>query len=141
QAAPAIHPAGQQAGLSAAVAGWLDRVAQAVAPPGAGTPGSKPRPNQRHLYYVLDHSNAPTGDGAAARVRPVSVRLRKDGSVAEEKPYDIENAFRPQAQRASFLTEDDIAILGDLKWLGHTGGHGHRIDVPLGSDAVSLRAL
>jgi hypothetical protein len=33
--------------------------------------------------------------------RLVTVRLRKDGSVTDEKPYDPENVTRPKEQRAN----------------------------------------
>ncbi|HEY1243278.1 MAG TPA: DEAD/DEAH box helicase [Hyphomicrobiaceae bacterium] len=130
----------QQMALSPAVTRWLDRLAAAASghPPGAA-PASKP--NQRVLCYVLNDHQAPADGGEApARVRAVSVRLTKDGGIAEEKHYDAENALRPEAQRARFLTDDDINILRDFMWLSRGGKHSDRADVPLAGDAVSLRA-
>jgi hypothetical protein len=51
------------------------------------------------------------------RIRLVTVRLRKDGSVTDEKPYDPENVTRPKEQRARFLTETDCNHLRDIMWL------------------------
>ena len=64
------------------VAGWLDRVAAAAAPP--AVPGAEVyKPNQRQLRYILNHRDAVAGAGAAAAlVRSVSVKLKKDGGFA-----------------------------------------------------------
>ena len=132
----------QQTALSAAVAGWLDRLAAAATPPPVAPDGAAyaPEPNQRQLLYVLNHHDAlPGGSAALARVRPVSVRLKKDGGVGDEKRFDIGNALRPKEQRARFLTEDDVAILRDLLWLQRT--RTLVADVPLESDAASLLVL
>jgi superfamily II DNA or RNA helicase len=139
----ATAPAGPQPmALSVALQGWLDRVAAAAtASLTADRAARTPQPHQRQLLYVLNHHDAPSGGSASARIRPVNVRLKKDGSVAEEKRYDMENAFRSAEQRARFLTEDDISILRDLMWLGRSGPYTDRIDVPLASDAVSLRIV
>jgi superfamily II DNA or RNA helicase len=141
QSPPAVT-APQPMGLSAAVAGWLDRVAAAAAPqpPEAGAEAYKP--NQRQLRYVLNHREAAHRRGpTAALVRPVSVRLRKDGSHYEEKRYDPNIVARPQAQLPQFLTQDDVAILRDLMWLAQSARLINEADTPLGADAAGLRVL
>jgi hypothetical protein len=90
----AIEP---RATLSRAVTQWLDRLACATEPP---VPSDLPvNSNQRQLRYVLSHEDAIAGT-PPVRVRLVTVRLRKDGSVTDEKPYDAENVTRPKEQRA-----------------------------------------
>jgi superfamily II DNA or RNA helicase len=138
QGAAAASP--QQMALSPAVAGWLDRLAAAASGNPAGA-AQAAKANQRLLLYVLNQREAPADAGQApVCVRAVSVKLKKDGSIAEGKYYDIENAFRSEAQRARFLTDEDINILGDLMWLSRGGQRADRLDVPLAADAVSLRA-
>ncbi len=131
--------ASQPAQLPAAVAAWIDRLGAAVAPL-AKAQGSH-RPNQRELRFVLNHWGAPRGSGAAAWVRPVSVRLKKDGGIFDEKRYDPGQASRPREQLPQFLTADDIAILGDIAALERGSRATGSADIALGADAVSLRSL
>ncbi len=97
-------------------------------------------PNDRQLRYVLNHENS-TGGSALPRIRPMTVRLRKDGSIADEKEYDPENVTRPKEQRARFLTEADCNHLSDLLWAKRTRGNFGQSDISLGPDAVSLAIL
>jgi hypothetical protein len=70
----------------------------------------------------------------------VTARLRKDGSVTDEKPYDPENVTRPKEQRARFLTETDCNHLRDLVWLKRARGNFGQ-DISLGPDAASIAIL
>src|SRR5262245_53351840 len=66
--------------LPKAVADWIDRLGAAVAPP--DTAPRTLKHNQRQLRFILNHADAPTSDaGAAAWIRPVSVRFKKDGAI------------------------------------------------------------
>ena len=126
--------------LPAAVADWIDRLGAAVAPTAKAQIAYKP--NQRELRFVLNHREALPGDGsAAALIRAVSVRLKKDGSIFDERRYDPNIAFMPKVNLPQFLTEHDLAILGDLATLGRALRLANTADVPLGADAVSLRSL
>jgi hypothetical protein len=71
----------------------------------------------------------------------VTVRLRKDGSVTDEKPYDPENVARPKEQRARFLTETDCNHLRDIMWLKRARGNLVQADISLGPDAASVAIL
>jgi SNF2-related domain/Helicase conserved C-terminal domain len=126
--------------ISQPVAGWLDRLALATAPPVIDE--RRYRPQQRRLLFILNHEDAGVASGVPlARIRPVTVRVRKDGSVTDEQSYEPENAMRPKEQRARFLDEIGLNILCDLMWLKRTQGMPGRLDIALGVDAVSLRAL
>jgi superfamily II DNA or RNA helicase len=130
----------QQIALPAAVTAWVDRLGAAALPPGNAPERFKP--NQRQLRYILNHHDALHSDrSAGAWLRPVSVKLRKDGGIYEERRYDPNNASRPKEQRPRFLTDDHLAILSDLAWLERTSRFANGADVPLGPDAASLRAL
>src|ERR1700690_2927544 len=84
-----------RAALSRPVTQWLDRLACAT---GSPVPPDLPaNPNHRQLRYVLNHEDATAG-APLVRLRLVTVRLRKDGSVTDEKPYDPENVTRPKEQ-------------------------------------------
>src|SRR5262249_4329504 len=103
----------KQTALPAAVAGRVDRLGGAAAPPSKAP--ERLKPNQRQLRYILNHHDALHIDGsAAAWLRPVSVRLRKDGCIYDERRYDPNSASRPKEQRPRFLTDDHLAILSDL---------------------------
>ena len=127
--------------LSEKVAGWLDRLTSAAVP--AVAPGAEVfKPNQRQLRYILNHRDAPAGGGAAAAlVRAVSVKFKKDGGFHDEKRYDPNNATRPELQLPQFLTADDIAILRDLDWVRQKARLANATDTPLGADAAGLRLL
>ena len=84
---------------------------------GIGCVRSTYQSNQRQLRYVLNHEDG-CAQASLVRIRPVTVRLRKDGSATDEKPYDPENVMRPKEQRARFLTEVDCNHLRDVMWLG-----------------------
>jgi superfamily II DNA or RNA helicase len=132
------RPIEPRAALSDQVTQWLDRLAWATTPP---VPSGRPaNPNQRQLRYVLNPEHAYAGT-PPVRIRAVTVRLRKDGSVIDEKPYDPENATRSQEQRARFLTEADCGHLRDLMWLKRARSNFGGSDIPLGPDAASLGIL
>jgi hypothetical protein len=92
------------------------------------------------IRYVLNHEDATAG-ASLVRIRLVTVRLRKDGSVTDEKPYDPENVTRPKEQRARFLTETDCNHLRDIMWLKRARGNFGQADLSLGPDAASLAIL
>lgn len=99
--------------LTASVAQWLDRLATASGV--AATAPKKPANDPRSLLFVINHLGvASVRSRDHAGLRPVVIRSRKDGSIAEEKPYDPEYATRPKDQLARYLTPDDIDILRDL---------------------------
>ena len=86
-AGPDTAAASQPAQLPAAVAEWIDRLGAAVGTPAKAQGASKL--NQRELRFVLNPLDASAGNGAAAaRMRAVKVRLRKDGGIIEEKRCD-----------------------------------------------------
>ena len=97
-------------------------------------------PNQRQLRYVLNHEDG-CAQASLVRIRPVTVRLRKDGSATDEKPYDPENVMRPKEQRARFLTEVDCDHLRDVMWLKRARGNFGQSDISLGPDATSVAIL
>ena len=134
-------PASVPVALSEKVAGWLDRVTSAAAPP-VPRGAEVFRSNQRQLRYILNHRAAPAGAGSeAALVRAVSVRLKKDGGFHDEKRYDPNNATRPEIQLPQFVTADDTAILRDLDWVRQKARLANAPDTPLGADAAGLRLL
>ena len=122
------------------VTSWLDRINAQISQP--HTELHRYRPNARALHYVLNHELPLIGSGTAlARIRPIKVRLRKDGGFSEPRPYDPDSLPRPGDHRDQFLTETDVDILRDLAWLrrlNRTPGTG---DIALGADATSLRLL
>jgi superfamily II DNA or RNA helicase len=128
--------------LSHEVSGWLERLAVAAAPDCSEVSSHS---SPRRLLYVLNHEDAlVAGNPPYAVITPVSVRLRKDGSVTDEKPYDPDNVARPKEQRARFLTEIDHALLRDLAWLKRESASFSESDVALGTDATGgliLQAL
>ena len=133
-----VRPIEPRATLSRAVTHWLDRLACATESP---VPSDLPaNSNQRQLRYVLNHEDATAG-APLVRIRLVTVRLRKDGSITDEKPYDPENVTRPKEQRARFLTETDCNHLRDLMWLKRARGNFGQADISLGPDAASVAIL
>ena len=133
-----VRPIEPRATLSLAVTQWLDRLACATESP---VPSDLPtNSNQRQFRYVLNHEDAIAG-APLVRIRLVTVRLRKDGSVTDEKPYDPENVTRPKEQRARFLTETDCNHLRDIMWLKRARGNFGQADISLGPDAASLAIL
>ena len=144
---PAIQPAGNvplveapkpAITLSAPASRWLDRLASINAPPGKTR--SATGPNQRVLVYVLNHENAsPPSSTPSVRIRPVTARQRKDGSVTDEKVYNPENVLRTREQRPRFLTEADMETLRGLLWLMRMSTVPGNHDIVLGSDAASQR--
>jgi len=133
-----VRPIEPRAALSRPVTQWLDRLACATEAP--VPPDLPTNPNQRQLRYVLNHEDAAAG-APLVRIRLVTVRLRKDGSVTDEKPYDPENVTRPKEQRARFLTETDCNHLRDIMWLKRARGNFGQADISLGPDAASLAIL
>ena len=139
-AGPGTAAAAQPAQLPAAVAEWIDRLGAAVGMP-AKAQGAR-KLNQRELRFVLNPRDASPGNGvAAARMRAVKVRLRKDGGIIEEKRCDSNIAFVPKVHLPQYLTADDIAILGDLASQCRILRLALDADVPLGTDVISLRIL
>jgi hypothetical protein len=66
---------------------------------------------------VLNHENAsPPSSEPSVRIRPISARRRKGGSLTDEKFYNPENILRTKEKRARFLTEANLEML--------TGMHG-----------------
>jgi hypothetical protein len=136
--APPVRPIEPRAALSRQVTQWLDRLASVM---GFPVPSDRPtNPNQRQLRYVLNHEDGSAGT-LLVRIRPITVRLRKDGSITDEKPYDPENVTRPKEQRARFLTEADCNHLRDIMWLKRARGNFGQSDISLGPDAASLAIL
>jgi hypothetical protein len=133
-----VRPIEPRAALSRPVTQWLDRLACATESP--VPPDLPTSSNQRQLRYVLNHEDATAG-APLVRIRLVTVRLRKDGSVTDEKPYDPENVTRPKEQRARFLTETDCNHLRDIMWLKRARGNFGQADVSLGPDAASVAIL
>jgi superfamily II DNA or RNA helicase len=142
--AQAIHPGLLQApksagSLSAQTSHWLDRLASISAA------SAQPQPvtggNQRVLLYVLNHENASPSSLPCVRIRPVSARLRKDGSVTDEKFYNPENITRTRDQRPRFVTEADVEMLRGVLWLMRMSTGPGSQDIVLGSDAASLRVF
>jgi superfamily II DNA or RNA helicase len=135
QALPLAVPA---VTLSAPASRWLERLAGIGA-----TSESRQGPtsaHQRVLIYVLNHENAsPAAGEPCARIRPISVRQRKDGSVTDEKFYNPENILRTREQIPRFLTEADIETLRGLLWLMRMSTVPGSHDIALGSDAASQR--
>src|SRR6516225_360113 len=132
-----VRPIEPRATLSRAVTQWLDRLACATESP---VPSDLPtNSNQRQLRYVLNHEDATAG-APLVRIRLVAIRLRKDGSVTDEKSYDPENVTRPKEQRARFLTETDCNHLRDIMWLKRSRGNFGQ-DISLGPDAASIAIL
>ena len=85
-----VRPIEPRAALSRPVTQWLDRLACATESP--VPPDLPSSSNQRQLRYVLNHEDAVAG-APLVRIRLVTVRLRKDGSVTDEKPYDPREAM------------------------------------------------
>jgi hypothetical protein len=102
-------------------------------------PRSKVSGNQRVLIYVLNHENAsqPSSE-PCVRIRSISARRRKDGSLTDEKFYNPENILRTREQ-PRFLTEADLETLRGLLWLMRMGTAPGSQDIVLGSDAASRR--
>jgi len=122
--------------LSGQVSGWLDRLAAAVAP--AERPAAAAGSIQRLVLYVLNYRDAAGGHGTShAYVRPVSVRVRKDGSVTDAKYYDPGNAARPREQWARFVTDTDHALLRGLAWRKRESENIDRPDIAFGTDPTS----
>ncbi|MEQ1712928.1 MAG: SWIM zinc finger family protein, partial [Hyphomicrobium sp.] len=108
------------AALSNPVAQWLDRLAN-VAGKTAASPG-KTASDPRSLVYVLNHKHERiSGSRMHVSLRPVVVRARKDGSIADEKPYDPEYATRGPQQLARYMSAQDVDLLRDLYWLKRAG--------------------
>ena len=126
--------------LSQSVAGWLDRLAAASTP----VP-EQPAAQQRQLLFVLAPENAhPAPD--ALHVRPVSVRLLKDGGTTDLRNFDIEAFFHNPHQRAKFVTPADTELLTELQRLRRFSGYnatryGAGTDSQLGQDAASEHVL
>ena len=136
---PAAQP--PTAALSAPVAKWLDRLTTASV--AAVAPPRKPASDPRSLVYVLDCDDTyPAGSRGRARLRPVAVRTRKDGSIAEERPYDPELVTRPKEQIARFLTPEDVDLLRDLIWLKRADDvYTYEYDIVLTPDPLGARVL
>ena len=132
-----VRPIEPRATLSRAITQWLDRLACAMDSPVPSELSTNS--NQRQLRYVLNHEDGAAG-APLVRVRLVTVRLRKDGSVTDEKPYDPENVTRPKEQRARFLTETDCNYLRDILWLKRARGNFGQ-DISLGPDVASTAIL
>jgi superfamily II DNA or RNA helicase len=131
---PAAAP---RATLSPTVSDWLDRL---VAP--APEVAASRNQNQRSLRYVLNHHEALLSHTVAeVLVRPVAVRLRNDGTIADEKPYDPENITRPKEQRARFLTDTDFKLLRDLLWIKRANERIGESDIDLAGDATGHALL
>jgi superfamily II DNA or RNA helicase len=136
-----VAAAAQATRLSADVTAWIDRLGEAIAPTAKAQ--SEHTPNQRELRFVLNPRDAlPRGaSAAAALIRAVSVRLKKDRSIFDERRCDPNIASRPATQLPQFVAVDDLPILRDLAVLGNTHRLTGGADLPLGADAVSLRCL
>ena len=136
---PLVEPPPSGAGLSSEVAEWLDQLGAAA---GVGTRAANDAISPRTLLYVL----APLDLGerrlrGCAIVRPISVRLRKDGPPTDAKPYAPENVLRSEAQRARYLKTRDLAILHDLFWLQRSGSFISNHDVALSPNAAGRYVL
>ncbi len=130
------EPPEPAASLSAHASRWLERLGSINAAKTQSATGS----NQRVLVYVLNHENTSPADGVpCVRIRPISARLRKDGSLTDGKFYNPENILRTKEQRARFLTEADLEMLRGLLWLMRMGTAPGSQDIVLGSDAASWR--
>ena len=137
-AAAAASFGGTTIRLSLGVSAWLDRLAAA-----AGQTGSPQavNANQHRLLYVLNPENGAVGGASRlAHIRPVNVRLRKDGSIADPKPYNPDNAERPREQCARFVTDADYDILRDLAVLKRQN-RNDGADIALTGNATSHAVL
>ena len=122
--------------LSEQASCWLERLAS------INVAAEEPKPvastNQRVLLYVLNHEKGTRpGSEPRVRVRPISARRRKDGSLTDEKFYNPENILRPKEQRPRFLTETDVETLRGLLWLMRMGATPVSQDIVLDSDVAS----
>ncbi len=126
--------------LSSSVSQWLDRLAAVTERSAeAKRPTSS---NQRVLRYVLNHQDAhPTTLSRQVWVRPLSARMRKDGTLTDGRFYDPALVMRPREQVARFVTEADLDILRDLNWLHRTNGTPGYRDVPLEPGPLSRRVF
>jgi superfamily II DNA or RNA helicase len=136
--APLLEASSPAAVLTARTSRWLERLVSINAAP--TKPQSAAGGNQRVLIYVLNQENAspPRGE-PCVRIRPISARRRKDGSLTDEKFYNPENILRTKEQRPRFLTETDLETLRGLLWLMRMGAVPGGQDIVLGSDAASRR--
>jgi superfamily II DNA or RNA helicase len=133
---PVLEAPSPAAVLTARTSRWLERLASLSAAP--TTSQSAVSGNQRVLIYVLNHENAsPPRSEPCVRIRPISARRRKDGSLTDEKFYNPENISRTNEQRPRFLTEADLEMLRSLLWLMRMGTVPGSQDIVLGSDAAS----
>ena len=135
-AAPSIGAATVK--LSHGVSAWLDRLAAAAGQ--TGNPEAVTT-NQHRLLYVLNHENEAVGSAPRlAHIRPVNVRLRKDGSIADPKSYNPDNAERPREHCARFVTDADYDILRDLAALKRLN-RSDAADIALTGNATSQAVL
>jgi superfamily II DNA or RNA helicase len=136
--APLLEAPKPASTLSAQTSRWLERLASINAAP--AKPQSATGANQRVLLYVLDHENlSPPSSEPCVRIRPISARRRKDGSLTDEKFYNPENILRTKEQRPRFLTEADLETLRGLLWLMRMSTAPGSQDIVLGGDAASRR--
>ena len=134
------EPAALPVVLSRDITGWLDRLGHAAAAPqDSGRDGF--RPNTRALLFVLNHEHAPAAASTPARIRPVKVRLRKDGGYSDPKPHDPGAILVPGWQRDASLSDTDVELLRDLAWLKRAMSEPAGADIQLTADATSLRVL
>jgi superfamily II DNA or RNA helicase len=129
--------------VSIDVISWLDRLGAAAghAPPSRSPAGRNATP-ERMLVYILNPEEQPgISQTRAPRLRPVSVKVRKDGGLGDLRYYDPENVNRPREQRARYLLPVDEAVLRDLVWLRRSATSYSDSDIRLGADIGSQRAL
>ena len=135
-ATPAFRPA-----LSQPVASWLDRLSALANPPPETAPQQSA--NQRVLLFVLNHElpSYAVKTAAPVRIRAVTMRVRKDGSLTDQRYFALDNMLRGREQRPRFFTEDDEAVLRDLHWLARSNGSHQQEDVTLEPGMASARLL
>ena len=130
---PAAPAAAVRDDLPAALAQWLDEVVGAH----VEDPEAFPKAVTQRIVYLL----VPQPDGLKTPrlgVRPVSVRMRKDGSFADNgKPYDI-NAI-VYHNPAKFLRPSDLRILHGLARTGRsfTASGASTLSVDGGREALA----
>ena len=127
--------------LSQPVASWLDRLSALANPP----PGTvaQTSANQRVLLFVLNHElpSYAVKTAAAVRIRAITMRVRKDGSLTDQRYFAPENMLRGREQRPRFFTEDDETLLRDMHWLARSNGSHQQEDVTLEPSVASARIL
>jgi superfamily II DNA or RNA helicase len=125
--------------LSAPVSGWLDRLAFAIAPPSAKVRAG--RTKRRLLLFVLNHARGlVVRDPDSISMRPVSVRPCQDGTIGDERPFELEDVLRTNT-RVQDLVGADLDLLRDLAWLQRIKGRHGGVDIQLDADAAGLRIL